>query len=81
MRTSPLCVVRPWNPVGPHDVVVVVVSMVSCRWVVGAPFSLGHGILFESIRPAGLLIDLDTADDLKKCQRREKGFLGNVGII
>jgi len=44
-------------------------------------YAVGHGILFESIRPAGLLIDLDTADDLKKCQRREKGFLGNVGII
>ena len=44
-------------------------------------YAVGHGILFESIRPAGLLIDLDTEDDLKKCQRREKGFLGNVGII
>ena len=44
-------------------------------------YAVTHGILFESIRPAGLLIDLDTADDLKKCQRREKGFLGNVGII
>ena len=44
-------------------------------------YAVDHGILFESIRPAGLLIDLDTADDLKKCQRREKGFLGNVGII
>ena len=44
-------------------------------------YAVDHGILFESIRPAGLLIDLDTEDDLKKCQRREKGFLGNVGII
>jgi 2-phospho-L-lactate guanylyltransferase len=43
-------------------------------------YAVNHGILFESLRPAGLLIDLDTAEDLKKCQRREKGFLGNVGI-
>lgn len=44
-------------------------------------YAVNHGILFESISPAGLLIDLDTVDDLKKCQRREKGFLANVGII
>ncbi len=43
-------------------------------------YAVTHGILFESLRPAGLLIDLDTAEDLKKCQRREKGFLANVGI-
>ena len=44
-------------------------------------YAVNHGILFESIRPEGLLIDLDTTNDLIKCQRKEKGFLSNVGII
>lgn len=39
------------------------------------------GTLFETVRPTGLLIDLDTPQDLQICEGIEKGFLKNVGII
>ncbi|MBS21893.1 MAG: 2-phospho-L-lactate guanylyltransferase [Chloroflexi bacterium] len=40
-----------------------------------------RGILFETIRPEGLLIDLDTPEDLRKCEEIENGFLKNIGIV
>ena len=44
-------------------------------------YAKNRGILFETVRPTGLLIDLDTPEDLQKCEEIEKGFLKNVGII
>ena len=44
-------------------------------------YAKDRGIPFETIRPEGLLIDLDTPEDLRKCEEIENGFLKNMGII
>ena len=44
-------------------------------------YAKNRGIPFEVIRPEGLLIDLDTPEDLRKCEKIENGFLKNMGII
>jgi len=43
-------------------------------------YARDRGIPFETIRPEGLLIDLDTPEDLRRCEEIENGFLKNMGV-